>query len=194
MRSPSVGSSRMEKHWTNCSLLTHATVRQCTRTTAIAVGLTLSGRQRLRDGVPQEAGLTEPAAPFSAFFRWTRSLAAMQKIVKLELSSGIREIALDTQGSTLFDLFLSRHHVRFNRLRRAEPVSTKLLHGFWEVDVTPYGCLQKNSERACYRDMPSFSRPSVSPLFDQKKVSMNLKGKANRLALSCSKFQRKTRI
>jgi hypothetical protein len=54
--------------------------------------------------------------------------------------------------------------------------------------------LQKNSKRAGYRDMPSFSRPSASPLVDQKKVSMNLKGKANRLALSRSKLRRKTRI
>jgi hypothetical protein len=64
----------------------------------------------------------------------------------------------------------------------------ELLHGFWKIDVTPYGCLQEDSKRAGYRDMPSFSFLSASALVDQKKISVNLKGKANCLALSSSQL------
>ena len=70
----------MEKHRKR-SLLTHATVRQCTRTTAIAVGLTLPGRQRLRDGVPAGGRAYRTGCAFFGLFFDESTAAAMQKIL-----------------------------------------------------------------------------------------------------------------
>ena len=69
----------MEKHRKR-SLLTHATVRQCTRTTAIAVGLTLSGRQRLREWVPAGGRAYRTGCAFFGLFLDELTVPAMQKI------------------------------------------------------------------------------------------------------------------
>jgi hypothetical protein len=75
----------MEEHRKTQSA-THATVRQCTRTTAIAVGLTLAGRQRLRDGVPAGGRAYRTGCAFFGLFFDESIVAAMQKLGKFVLS------------------------------------------------------------------------------------------------------------